>query len=1205
MLMFLSPGRYLLGGLARILLALLLIIGLSAGADGARKASADGEAGARYIVQLVPPDELVDTVGMATSSSDAIAASVTERAMALPGVRVQSRLQRMYHGLVVEVDSSDPQVLRQLRSLPGVLAVHPDTLFYPTLYDAVQVTGVDRAWDAVGGSENAGSDVRIAVIDSGIDISHPMLVALTWSYPKGYPVGLVAYTSPKVIAARAYFRPEDPPKSGEGTPVPGPLGSSHGTHLAAVAAGMGVEETLNGATRLLSGVAPGARLMNYRVFYPSSSDGYERAYAVEIIQAIEDAVADGADILVVGWSDGGAQLPFASPVAAALRAAIASGVVVVGPAGNEGPGAGSASRLPGGVEEVITVGAQGAAYGRALFGAPIDADTSTYPLIDVAAVSSGGDPYACSPLPAGSLSGAAVLIRRGECPFADKVYNAEQAGALLALIVNSADTVTDMACGGDYCGEGVIGIQAALLASTAGQQLLDWANTPGASATIALSGSGRVLSSSPELVAPFSGRGPAFGMYLKPDLTAPGVAVVAAAHTANPSGTGYVALSGTSVAAAHVAGGAAILLAEHPGWQQAQIKGAMVGNARIGSTDGVSELAVTRNAFDYGAGLLDVPGALATALAVSPASISLGVMYGGSSRDVVLAVQDVRPGGTFVDWSISWAPSDEITVSGPATITIKSGNTHDLALTFAVSPSAEGAFGTVITLSSPLGSVRVPVWGMVPSPPAAASLLVIDNDLEFSGGGVDTLPYIEAGLQALGIDYAVWNADAYAGAEQTLPSAQTLSSYRAILWTLGEKANPDGTFAIATPPTALDQQALMSYLDGGGRLLVMGQNVAAATDNNPDPDPLFGRSTLYRAYLGSHYLQDNVFTPNDAPDETVAVTGLVGTLLQGMLLDLGGLGTGAGNQASIDELAAGGTPEGDALVRPIAAATGSSMVEAGYVALIKSDEPTLESPVPGVQYRVLHQSFGLEGVNDRPGMTSALQLLDRELDWLLDELSVAVPCPLVGGPNTLTRLSVNAISSVGSPGVAYRWRIGEGASARLVTSTQPEVYVPFAEIGDYPLSVEVTDSLGHKAIGEGVIRIVPGGASHLTVSATTAEGGDVLTYSLNVDNVGGSVPVASAAFMFPLPAGTSYVAHSGDGVTFDGSALHWSGSLASGSNLIATLDALVQDSGPSGTVVEAPVEFTMDGLIFTRTVVTTVSPPPAPVWLLYLPLVQR
>ena len=80
----------------------------------------------------------------------------------------------------------------------------------------------------------------------------------------------------------------------------------------------------------------------------------------------------------------------------------------------------------------------------------------------------------------------------------------------------------------------------------------------------------------------------------------------------------------------------------------------------------------------------------------------------------------------------------------------------------------------------------------------------------------------------------------------------------------------------------------MSYLDGGGRLLVMGQNVAAATDNNPDPDPVFGRSTLYRAYLGSHYLQDNVFIPNDAPDETVAVTGLVGTLLQGMLLDLGG-----------------------------------------------------------------------------------------------------------------------------------------------------------------------------------------------------------------------------------------------------------------------------------------------------------------------------
>lgn len=92
-------------------------------------------------------------------------------------------------------------------------------------------------------------------------------------------------------------------------------------------------------------------------------------------------------------------------------------------------------------------------------------------------------------------------------------------------------------------------------------------------------------------------------------------------------------------------------------------------------------------------------------------------------------------------------------------------------------------------------------------------------------------------------------------------------------------------------------------------------------------------------------------------------------------------------------------------------------------------------------------------------------------------------------------------------------------------------------------------------------------------------------------------------------------------MTFDGSVLRWSGSLAAGSTLVATLNALVQDSGPAGTVVEASAEFTMDGFSFTRTVVTTVRPPPTPtptpeptaeptlppppVWKLYLPLVHR
>jgi minor extracellular serine protease Vpr len=284
----------------------------------------------------------------------------------------------------------------------------------------------------------------------------------------------------------------------------------------------------------------------------------------------------------VGWSDGGDQLPFASPVADAIRAAIAQGVIVIAPVGNDGAGPGTASRLPGGIEEVLTVGAQGAAYGRALFGPGIVADTALMPLRSVASVAAGANPYACAPLTAGSLLGSAALIQRGGCPFATKAYHAQQAGAALALIVNTADSVSEMSCAGDYCGAGVITIPSAMLASIAGQQLTAWAELAGASTSIALSASGRLLSASPELVPPFSGRGPAFRLYLKPDLIAPGVAILSAENTADP-GDDYVALSGTSIAAAHVAGAAAILLAEHPTWAQFDVKSAMMGTARPGA----------------------------------------------------------------------------------------------------------------------------------------------------------------------------------------------------------------------------------------------------------------------------------------------------------------------------------------------------------------------------------------------------------------------------------------------------------------------------------------------------------------------------------------------------------------------------------------------------------------------------------------------
>ncbi|MGM1059924.1 S8 family serine peptidase [Saccharothrix sp. Mg75] len=122
-------------------------------------------------------------------------------------------------------------------------------------------------------------------------------------------------------------------------------------------------------------------------------------------------------------------------------------------------------------------------------------------------------------------------------------------------------------------------------------------------------------------IAPFSSRGPRTGDGgVKPDLTAPGVDVVAAraarGTVGTPVGEGHVAMSGTSMATPHVAGAAALLAQQHPDWTGAQVKAALVASARNNP-----EL----TAFDQGAGRLDLAKAITTTVTAEPASLAMGL----------------------------------------------------------------------------------------------------------------------------------------------------------------------------------------------------------------------------------------------------------------------------------------------------------------------------------------------------------------------------------------------------------------------------------------------------------------------------------------------------------------------------------------------------------------------------------------------------
>ncbi|MEV0218429.1 S8 family peptidase [Streptomyces sp. NPDC050704] len=122
-----------------------------------------------------------------------------------------------------------------------------------------------------------------------------------------------------------------------------------------------------------------------------------------------------------------------------------------------------------------------------------------------------------------------------------------------------------------------------------------------------------------DAVAEFSSRGPTADGFLKPDVTAPGVGIVAAkaaeGDMGDPAADGYVSMSGTSMATPHVAGAAAILAQKYPGWTGRQIKAALTASAKP---------AAATSAYTQGTGRVDAARAITQQLTSSPTALSFG-----------------------------------------------------------------------------------------------------------------------------------------------------------------------------------------------------------------------------------------------------------------------------------------------------------------------------------------------------------------------------------------------------------------------------------------------------------------------------------------------------------------------------------------------------------------------------------------------------
>jgi subtilisin family serine protease len=242
-----------------------------------------------------------------------------------------------------------PDRLTELTALPGVKGVVRMRRMMPKLDRAAVLVNAQGAWNALGGDQKAGLGMKIAIIDSGIDQTHPAFQDNSLAVPSGFPKCGVpadcAFTNHKVIVARSYVQPAlpiDPTTSRPDDYSPRDH-VGHGTGVAMAAAG----ERNTGPADTIEGIAPKAFLGSYKVFgSPGVNDG---AFDDQIISAIEDAVKDGMNVAVLSLGGPALSGPLdvgpacgltgttpCDPEAVAIENATKSGLLVVAAGGNEG-----------------------------------------------------------------------------------------------------------------------------------------------------------------------------------------------------------------------------------------------------------------------------------------------------------------------------------------------------------------------------------------------------------------------------------------------------------------------------------------------------------------------------------------------------------------------------------------------------------------------------------------------------------------------------------------------------------------------------------------------------------------------------------------------------------------------------------------------------------------------------------------------------
>ncbi len=536
----------------------------------------------------------------------------------------------------------------ELSAQKQVASITPDKLLKTTATPSPEflgLTGPYGVWESVGGVEEAGEGVVVGVLDTGIAPENPSFAgdalgttpgdepylngdAITFEKADGTTFTGVCQTgeqfeaddcNTKVIGARYYlegFGEENIGGADIGEYVSPRDGDGHGSHTASTAAGnFGVETTVGEADfGPISGVAPAAKISAYKVCWTAPNPENDGCANSDILAAINQAVKDNVD--VINFSIGGSPAETTvSPTDQAFLGAAAAGIFVSASAGNAGPGSSTldnaspwittvaASTIPS-YEATATLG-NGAEFAGASI--TVDRTPGAEPLSgelvrgDLVAVE-GHDPadaLLCGPesLDPAKVAGKIVFCERGVYDRVAKSAEVARAGGIGMLLVNRVPGSVDT----DLHSVPTIHLDARYWEET-----YAYAGTPGATVTFTPDNTTDVVTPVPQ-VAGFSSRGPVLADgsdILKPDITAPGVSILAAGANAAGEAATWQFLSGTSMAAPHVAGLAALYLGERPNASPSEIKSALMTTAYNTVDETGAEVT---DPFSQGAGHVDPP----------------------------------------------------------------------------------------------------------------------------------------------------------------------------------------------------------------------------------------------------------------------------------------------------------------------------------------------------------------------------------------------------------------------------------------------------------------------------------------------------------------------------------------------------------------------------------------------------------------------